>query len=259
MGMYDTINGEQVKCFTWVSLYKDSVDLHGGDLKYYGTGDEVPYKKPHYNYGKNFIILDYNRFPESKYCVYDYILHIIIDGKVSKTYENELGDIDWSIIGNVVSYYGDLLNVHSNNDVIDFINEQRDMWKKRDEINKYHDELFGELMKTSSGIDLLDKDSEERKQRNEKIDEIIKAMRKEEERVKPELDKLYEENSKWFIYEDEAVVRLGEFIYVYGNKSSDKNLCREIIANSLKADRTLYDKYVAWQGSDEFIKEFKCV
>lgn len=25
MGMYDNINGEQVKCFPWVSLYKDEI------------------------------------------------------------------------------------------------------------------------------------------------------------------------------------------------------------------------------------------
>ena len=75
MGMYDTINGEQVKCFPWVSFdnFMNSISYHGGDLKSYNTGDEVPYKRPHYNYGKNFIILDLNRFPESDYCEYDYI------------------------------------------------------------------------------------------------------------------------------------------------------------------------------------------
>ena len=46
--MYDTINGEQVKCFPWVSIYKDEITYHGGELKYYGIGDDVPYKKPHY-------------------------------------------------------------------------------------------------------------------------------------------------------------------------------------------------------------------
>ena len=53
MGMYDTINYEQVKCFSWVSLYYGEINYHGGDLAYYETGSNVPYKKPHYNYGKN--------------------------------------------------------------------------------------------------------------------------------------------------------------------------------------------------------------
>ena len=43
MGMYDTINGEQVKCFPWVSIYKDEITYHGGELKYYGIGDDVPF------------------------------------------------------------------------------------------------------------------------------------------------------------------------------------------------------------------------
>ena len=91
MGMFDTINGEQVKCFTWTSFSNGGFVYHGGHCKYYNTGDEVPYKKPHYNYGKNFIILDLNEFLD---CDYDYILHVIVDGKLKDTFENELGDID---------------------------------------------------------------------------------------------------------------------------------------------------------------------
>ena len=50
MGMYDTLNGEQVKCFPWFSFYVSAIDTkgvvtsHGGDLKYYGNGSEIPYR-----------------------------------------------------------------------------------------------------------------------------------------------------------------------------------------------------------------------
>ena len=50
MGMYDTLNGEQVKCFPWFSFYVSAMDTkgvvtsHGGDLKYYGNGSEIPYR-----------------------------------------------------------------------------------------------------------------------------------------------------------------------------------------------------------------------
>ena len=38
MGMYDTLNGEQVKCFPWISHQRDNVShtqlwSHGGSLK----------------------------------------------------------------------------------------------------------------------------------------------------------------------------------------------------------------------------------
>ena len=105
MGMYDTINGEQVKCFTWVSLYHDQINYHGGDLKYYGKGSEVPFRKPHYNYGKNFIILDYNRYPDSQYTDYKFYLHIIEDGKVKKTIKDKLiKSLDWSKYPVVIIY-----------------------------------------------------------------------------------------------------------------------------------------------------------
>ena len=66
MGMYDTLNGEQVKCFPWYSFDVSPIDTegvvsgHGGGLKYYGNGDKIPYRSLAYNYGKNFIIFDFN-------------------------------------------------------------------------------------------------------------------------------------------------------------------------------------------------------
>ena len=62
MGMYDTLNDEQVKCFPWYSFDvislspEGSIGGHGGKLKYYGNGSEIPYLSLAYNYGKNFII-----------------------------------------------------------------------------------------------------------------------------------------------------------------------------------------------------------
>ena len=50
MGMYDTLNDEQVKCFPWYSFDvislspEGSIGGHGGKLKYYGNGSEIPYR-----------------------------------------------------------------------------------------------------------------------------------------------------------------------------------------------------------------------
>lgn len=81
MGMYDTINGEQVKIFDVpiISLGDEIfgfLSFSGGSLCEFGIGDEVPYKTKWYNYTKNFNILDF--FPE----FYDEtVIHIIRDGK----------------------------------------------------------------------------------------------------------------------------------------------------------------------------------
>ena len=263
MGMYDTINGEQVKCFPWVSLYLNKISYHGGDLKYYGVGSKVPYKKPHYNYGKNFIILDLNRFPESDYFQYDYILHVIIDGKVKDTFEDEIGDIDWSINKNVVGYTGELLNIKNSEDMLNYIKAQREYWSKYEEINSHWDELFGEMMQYSHGIALLDKDSEEKKSRLQKIEEVHKLMDEEKARIQPEIDNLRVEYSKWFINTSDIddLINLGDYISAYKTELNaerdNAEMCKEMILKLLDSDDKLYDRYVEWQGSDEYIKEFK--
>lgn len=262
MGMYDTINGEQVKCFPWVSLYHDSISYHGGDLKYYGTGDEVPYKRPHYNYSKNFIILDLNRYLESDYCPYDYILHVIVDGKVENTFTDEIGEIDWSINNLVVGYTGELLNIHSSEDLLNYMREQREYWNKYEEVHSHWNELFKEMVQYSHGIALLDKDSEEKKIRHEKIKEIRKLMDGEKEKIKPDVAALADRYSKWYVNTSDIddLIRLGDYISAYYTeliaKRDSAKTCSDMIGKLLNEDDTLYNRYVEWQGSDEYIKEF---
>lgn len=258
MGMYDTINGKQVKCFHWVSLYHNEINYHGGDLAYYDTGNEVPYKRPHYNYGKNFIILDLNRFPDSDYCPYDYIIHVIVDGKVKDTFENEIGDIDWSINENVVGYRGGLLNIKRSKDILDYINAQREYWKKYEEINDHWNEMFGEMMQYSYGIALLDKDSEEKKFRYKKIEEVHKLMDEEKERIQPEIDALTEKHSKWFVDTSDIddLIQLGDYISAFytelkAERNDNAKVCSEMIGKMLNADDTLYDRYIEWQEMEE--------
>lgn len=262
MGMYDTINGEQVKCFSWMSYGKDGLWEHGGDLKYYGIGDEVPYKKPHYNYGKNFIILDLNRFPDSEYSEYDYIIHVIKDGKVAAMYENEIGEIDWDNNESVVSYNGDLLNIKSSDCIKNYITAQRKYWEDSEKVREKWNELFGQSMKYFTGLGLLDKDSDERKERVKKIEEIHILMDKEKERIKPEEDKLANEMSKWFIRDYDNLIILGQYLDSYYcalrlDKQEEVGMCNEMISKILKSDETICDRYLEWQEVDDLDGDFQ--
>lgn len=264
MGMYDTINGEQVKCFPWVSLYHDEISYHGGDLKYYGNGSDVPYRKPHYNYGMNFVIIDINRLPESEWCDYDYILHVIVGGKVKKTFKDKVGKIDWSNNNLVVGYRGELINIHSKQGVLDYIKAQRDYWSKYEEINSHWNELFKELSKYMHGLGLLESGSEEKELRYKKLEEIQKLMDEEKKRIQPDIDSLIERHSKWFVDKSdiEDLIHLGDYISSYEtelkiDEETDAEKCKEMIVSLLQSDSSLYDRYVRWQGSDEYIKEFK--
>ena len=110
MGMYDYLNGEQVKCFYRVIHHKDSLDNKwefshsGGQLRGYTNGSKLPLKTFHYNYPKDFLILDEN----------DSILHTIKDGKLFNTESvRMIESIDNNLLKNVYSYYGLELNINS--------------------------------------------------------------------------------------------------------------------------------------------------
>ena len=257
MGMYDTINGEQVKCFPWVSFdnFMNSISYHGGDLNSYNTGDEVPCKRPHYNYGKNFIILDLNRFPESDYCEYDYILHIIVDGKVKDTFVDSIGKINWMQNENVIDYNGELLNIKSSDDILAYIKAQRDYKKECDNLYSHWDELFKESNSYLWGIARLEEGSEEKQMRHKKLDELRKLMDEEKARIKPELEVLREKHKKWFVDTSDIkdLIRLGNCLSAYYtelriNRPDNVKICSDLISEILNSDGTIYDRYIKWQG-----------
>lgn len=259
MGMYDTINGAQVKCFPWTSIYNGAITYHGGDLAYYDFGSEVPYRKPHYNYGKNFIILDLNRYVNSNYCPYDYYVHVIVDGKVKDTFENTISDIDWSINDSVVNYYGNFINIKNTEDMLNYIKDQRTFWEKYEEVNKHHDELFSESLSYFHGIGLLDKNSEERIARTKKLDEFLALMEEEKERIKPEVENLSKTYlEKWQVDTSDIndLIVLGEYIDA-AKIASDQEDAEKKIKELLSSSADLYDRYVQWQGSDDYIKEYE--
>ena len=259
MGMYDTINGEQVKCFPWVSLYENKISYSGGNLAYYCIGDEVPYKRPHYNYGKNFIILDLNKYFNSDYSDYDYIIHVIVDGKVKDTFENKIGNIDWASNELVVGYDGELLNIKNAEDLLEYIKAQRKYWLKYEKINSHWNELFNKVMKHYEGFTLLEDGSTEKKARLQKIEKTNRSMVKEKEKIKPSIDALNKTISNWFVDTSKIddLISLGKYISAYNPYVEESKICREKIKKMLSSDNTLYDRYVEWQGSDEDIKEFK--
>lgn len=80
MGLYDSINGEQIKCFyTPIFSTPEGIWYSGGHMIDFIDGDEVPTKSMYYKYPDNFIILDHDTY-NTGCCI-----HIIKDKKVFKT------------------------------------------------------------------------------------------------------------------------------------------------------------------------------
>ena len=146
MGMYDYLNGEQVKVFFTAGIaLPDSFTNHcvffsGGSLNV--IEDEVPYRSFVYNYGKDFNIIDFFPFEDERGFV-----HIIRDGKnLGKKYFDELTEEDLSFEN--YNDHGYRLNVRSIEDIYGFIDAQNafmEAYKK--EVKKHL--MLGENMQES--------------------------------------------------------------------------------------------------------------
>lgn len=154
MGLYDYLNGDQVKCFYIPNMYVDVDPLFrtkekildiwniGGNLKGYKNGNRVPYKSLYYYYGKNFIIFNCDHFEGT-----ESIIHIIENGKLLASYDiDEIPNIDISKF-NVFDKYGEQLNIKTVEDFLLYQNEKVSSYKEYIERTKDSSKEFAEIMK----------------------------------------------------------------------------------------------------------------
>lgn len=260
MRMYDMINGEAVKCFPIYYMMGEVMTHSGGNLIPYDTGSSVPYKSPYYNYGKNFLVIDISGSPEFDDS-YDFLIHVITDGLVKETLRDTFKNIDWANNDSVVSYDGEILNVYSERDVSDYIDARKkywhDIWEARVRLNELRELQFNYF----SQIKSLEKDSEDRKTVIEKISQNSDAIKEEFNRTIPELKRIRKEFSATWTKDTSDIgdlILIGKLISCYNLAHSEEESEDVLgsISDMLDKDETLYDRYVKWQGTDEYIKEF---
>lgn len=222
MGMYDTLNGEQVKCFPWFSYYVSEIEpcpisAHGGSLDYFADGSKIPYRSYSRNYGKDFIIIDFNPYEgfgdDSLFAA-----HVIKDGILQYSLSDKEGNLeqfnkDLAINPRVVGYYGDSsINVHSLDDIFKYVDELKELKIKRDAALSESNRLFKEFMKVARGLGTLDKDSDEYKERSMKFDELDKKHHEafcKERDIALELNKEF--NDKWITEESDEYKSMAKF------------------------------------------------
>ena len=108
MGLFDCINDVQVHCFR-------------NNLSNYKTGDKISLKTKSYRYPENVMFLQ-TIYPGIK--PYEKKIHIIKDSTVQKTVE--IGDLkkdDFENIEGVFTDTGKILNIHSYDNLINFLYE----------------------------------------------------------------------------------------------------------------------------------------
>jgi hypothetical protein len=134
MGMFDTIEDEQIKVFyvpifsnKYIKEGQEQTWHSGGRLKHYGPDDDLPLTTWYYKYPENFMIFDYR---------YECVMVIIIkDGKYCciKNYP-DLTEQD--LQGAVYDYYGEKLEIKTMQDFHDIKDHDAQLDKDLEALHK---------------------------------------------------------------------------------------------------------------------------
>lgn len=177
MGMYDYINGEQVKIFFHPIYDEYTKDTwhSGGSLVGYSDGDSITTKTLFYKRPKNFIVLDENEYEQNP------ILHIVKEGKVHSTIN--LKDADNShFLGNeaILTYYGKEINPKTKEDCFSYIKDREISTNKYKEITKERSDVYNKRYIPSywiiSHINPSETIDKFRPDRSSKIDVIFRGI-----------------------------------------------------------------------------------
>lgn len=164
MGMYDTICGDQVKCFYKYYEYKDELWRTGGSLRYFGIGDKVPYRTGWYNYTKNFNIINIWDSPFDAELSDPNMLIGIRDGKVK--FVKQLGlaeERDWDNIERCITYDGEWLRVNSQEEAMAYAKAIKEYDLKKTEYLMNNMPYKGKAMDFLHGIAVVDKEEKARR------------------------------------------------------------------------------------------------
>lgn len=230
MGMYDYLNGEQVKCFYNVFYYNDEVIHSGGNLYNYDIGDCLPITSLYYKYDKDLIIFDYrDEFP----------IHIIKEGKLK--YSKECKDLSNEDLGTmVIDNFGRELNIKSIKDFNQIRLDFQEHINILDNIRIKYPEL-----QSSPNIHSSTKEKE-----------IWLNAHREYEK---ELDSFISPMNKWFIDRYIEEKTFGEYLECLSweediNSEKFHSLSSKI-KEMIKKDKKIVDKYIIWL--DGYSKEDK--
>lgn len=274
MGMYDTLNGEQVKCFPWYSFDvmslspEGSIGGHGGNLKYYSNGSKIPYRSLAYNYGKNFIIFDFN--PElTNNDDNNWVAHVIEDGLLkASVYKENAGKEFEEIIKrshkNISYYGGSNFKFKSIADVNQYAVESDELMKKINKLHETADKIMREWFDAlkEGRLKNIKKGTPEYAELSSQMDQFSIRHTAETDRIKPEIEKLRQAFAeKWTENESEGYLKMSDF-----GKSIESGIltlkCKKIQEKEPKEKLVLakehgifFDRQKEWQYYCEYFKK----
>ena len=222
MGLYDYLNGEQVKCFYTAHYSKGRKEIYtiGGSMKGYNVGCIVPSQTMSYNYGRDFVVLD--TFGE------EYDIHFIQKGiliKSGKVAElSMMGDFD-----TVIDYYGQLLKAKNQEDFKQYHidnRESREQYARQMQEYKY---LLADIEEIEDDLLLKNLHSQYR-------DHILEVRRATVDVFR----------NKWFDYSGRCEANLiGRIAEAYSRQEIDGQSLVELVESIPKFNELLAD-YLIW-------------
>ena len=254
MGMYDYLEGEQVKLFDFPCnpLKRNSNKLNDvfyqehfieGNFRRYKKGNKVPYRTLFYNYGENFIVFDYRYFSFEKE---EPLIHVVENGIYVNSFRYSKIPDDLKI-DLVVDKFGHPVNIVKKEDFKDIIDEFLFYDEKYFElINKYEKEL--NVFKVS--IENFRSHTKEENKIN-----IKKATEARDKAFKESFDIF---NKKWIKDKLDPVViginKCSEFGYIIHSVKNNENIhewekykiVQLFISEQIKDINELIEEYVSW-------------
>jgi len=155
MSMYDTFgtSGDQLKIFSVPCFYYNEaeasfpedrrptfISFTGGLFRYFGIGTEVPWKNMCYKYQKDFVVIDAG-WECSEFIV------SVKDGKLDATYDS-ISEIPEDLVTDktlVLDYYGNPLNINSNQELAEYVDLSHNCENKKLEIVKEYTKKISPL------------------------------------------------------------------------------------------------------------------
>lgn len=274
MGMYDTLNGEQVKCFPWHSFDvmsltpSGSIGSHGGNLKYYDNGSKIPYRSLAYNYGKNFIIFDFNPDLDPNDSS-NWVAHVIEDGLLkASVYKEDAGKEFEEMLKksrkNISYSGGGDFKFKSIADVNQYAAEADELMKKIDKLHETADKIMREWFDALQEIRVrnLKKGTPEYAELSSRLDQFSIRHKSEIDRTKPEIRKLRQDFAeKWTESEPEDYLKMSDFgesieagiLTLILKKEQEKESAEEI--EEAKRLNIFFDRQKEWQLYCEYFKK----
>lgn len=274
MGMYDTLNGEQVKCFPWYSFDVMSlaqagfINGHGGSLAYYGNGSKIPYRSLAYNYGKNFIIFNFNPdFDPNDGS--NWVAHVIEDGLLkASVYKEDAGEEFEEMLKrsrkNISYYGGGNFKFKSIADVNQYAVESDELIKKIDKLHEPANDVMREWMSALKEYRSrnLKKDTPEYTEIRSRLDQFSKRHDTETDRIEPVIKKLRQDFAeKWTESESEEYLKMSDFgesieagILTLKCKKQQEKEPKEKITLA-KEHGIFFDRQKEWQYYCEYFKK----